>query len=563
MRIFKIASLLVFCVFVLLTVTQAFAQPAPDIGLLKPQGKWNVGIVKAQGESYCVMTNIFDGEVTLAFARNLDGYGSVAVGFRGSFFKQGSEYEVVLQADDAKARKFAGRVDGGHSVIVQIGMDDGFYLSLKGDGNLRVGLPEMDMAFDLREFSTSYISLLDCAGKLRHKGPRTAAMPIPPVEKSTLKSVKENVRPKKNTGKIAKLEQRQHVLMQQLIQQGKAAVLLAEQRRAIPPATKDGLRERELAARAARLWKEREDLQSQLAVVRKSIQENGFAVSENKSLKAELVAKRVQLVKLGKRQELKVTGGGLTVKEMEQKPDRKGIVSQVDIDDIIWNDVLRPQDAVAFSPREKELSRSIFALQKERDAVRAQLEMVRQFADESKFVARENNRLRTEIVNLQSEIAVLKSAQASVVDGLHGRLSQAQQHISSLANQLTFMSQQKEQLELKLDARDRQVITLRSAIGAKDRELLAAEIFSTDKDRQLSSLRSELVGLKSDRDEIIWKPQMQASSGRIGGYGVPQIQPMIHAVSLKEEPSLSFSVSSPVKEGSYKSLENMATVVVQ
>jgi len=563
MRVFGVALLLVFSVFAFLTVTQAFAQPAADIGLLKSHGKWNVGIVKAQGALYCVMTNKFDGEVTLAFARNREGYGSVAVGFRGSFFKPKSEYEVVLQADDAKARKFAGRANDGHSVIVQIGMDDGFYLSLKGDGNLRVGLPEMDMTFDLREFSTSYISLLDCAGKLRHKGPRTATMPVSPVEKSTLTSVKENVHPKKNTGKMAKLEQRQHVLMQQLIQQGKTSVLLAEQRRAIPPATKDGLRERELAARAARLWKEREDLQSQLAAVRKSIQENGSVTSENKSLKAELIAKRVQLVKLGKRQESKVTGDGLTAKEMEQKPDRKKIVSRVDINDIIWDDVLRPQDVVAFSPHEKELSRSIFALQKERDAVRAQLEMVRQFANESKSVARENNRLRTEIVSLQSEIVVLKSAQALVVDGLHGKLSQAQQQISSLANQLTFMSQQKKQLELKLDVRDRQVIVLRSAIGVKDRELLAAEIFSTDKDRQLSSLRAELVGLKSDRDEIIWKPQMQVSSERIRGHGVPQIQPMIHAVFLKGESSLRFGVSSPMKEGSSRSLENMATVVVQ
>lgn len=565
MRTFKIASLSVFCAFAFLTVTQAFALPAANIGLLKPQGKWNVGLVKAQGASYCVMTNKFDGEVTLTFARNLEGYGSIAVNFRGSFFKPGTEYEVALQPDDAKARKFPGRADGGRSVVVQIGLDDGFYLSLKGDRNLRIGLPEMDMTFALREFSTSYISLLDCARKLQNRGPRTTAMPVPPVEKSTLKSVKENVRPKKNTGKIAELEQRQHVLMQQLMQQGKASVLLEEQRRAIPSTMKEGLRERELAARAARLWKERENLQSQLAAVRKSIQKNGSASSENKSLKAELIAKRVQLGKMGKRKVPEMTSGGLTAKEMEQKPEleRKESISRIDIDDIIWDDTLRQQDTATFSPREKELSRSIFALQKERDALRAQIEMVRQFAEESKSVAVENSKLRTEIASLQSKIASMKFAQASVVEGLRVKLTKSQQQISGLKSQLTFMSQQKNQLALDLEARDKQARILQVSLGSKDRELLAAEIFSMEKDRQISSLWTELVKLKSERDEIIWKSRMQIGGRMMGEENVSQIRPTVQAVFWEEEPLPRFRFSSSVGKGDYNPFENIATVVVQ
>ncbi|MFH1157492.1 MAG: hypothetical protein V1721_01190 [Pseudomonadota bacterium] len=559
MRAFGIALLSVFCVFVFLTAAQAFALPAADIGLLKPQGRWNVGIVKAQGAAYCVMTNRFDGEVTLAFARSPEGYGSIAVDFQGSFFRPGTEYEVVLQADDAKARTFAGRADGGRSVIVQIGLDDGFYLSLKGDGNLRIGLPEMDMTFALREFSSSYISLLDCAGKLRHQGLRTAAMPVPPVEKASLEPVEEGVRSKTDTGKMAELGRRQQTLMRQLMQQGKTSVLLEEQRRAVPAAAKEGLRERELVSRADRLRKDREDLQSQLAAVRKSIQENASASPENKSLRAELIAKREQLGRMGK---APVAADSIPSAK-KPEPERKESVSRIDINDIIWDDEARPQDAAAISPREKELSRSIFTLQKERDALRAQLEMVRQFAEESKSVAGENNELRTEIAGLQSEIAALKSAQASVVESLQGRLGQAQQQISGLARQLTFMGQQKEQLALELEDRDKQAGILQAALGAKDRELLAAEISSMEKDRQFSSIRAELVGLKSERDESIWNLRMQTGGGRPGGQGVPQVQPMIQAVSLKGEPSLRFNIPSSVKEGSYRPSEDVATIVVQ
>ena len=557
MRTFGTVLCSMFCVLVFLTgtvVTQALALSAADFGLLKPQSKWNVGIVKTQSTSYCVMTSEFDGDIELTFTRNLEGYSSVAVNFQGSFFKQGMEYEVFLQTEGAESRRFIGRADGGRSLIIQIGLDDGFYLSLKGDGNLRIGLPEMDMTFALREFSTSYISLLDCASKIKNREPRTAAIPVTSVEKSLLTETEKAASPKMDIRKMTDLERRQQSLMQQLIQQGRTAVQLEEQRRAIPLLVKDGLRERELTFRVDRLQEEREDLQLQLVAVRKSIQKNGSATLENKSLKAELLAKRVQLGKTPI-----VASKKLIAKK--KKPEQKESVSCVNINEIIWDDAPQSENAAPFSLREKKLSQSFFALQKERDALRAQLEMVRQFAEESKSVARENNELRMEISNLQSEISVVKSARSSVVDNLRGKLNQARLQISGLTRQLTFMSQQKEKLVLDLEARNNQAKNLQVALGVKDRELLAAEISSMDKERKLSSLQADLVGLKSEHAESLWNLRMQTESEKTGRQ--PVIQPVIQPISLKREPSLKFNISPSMKEGFYRASSSAATVVVQ
>ncbi|MCK5518003.1 MAG: hypothetical protein KAI61_01185, partial [Alphaproteobacteria bacterium] len=180
-----------------------------------------------------------------------------------------------------------------------------------------------------------------------------------------------------------------------------------------------------------------------------------------------------------------------------------------------------------------------------------------------KSVAVENSKLRTEIASLQSKIASMKFAQASVVEGLRGKLSQAQQQISGLASQLTFMNQQKEQLALELEARDKQARILQTSLGSKDRELLAAEIFSMEKDRQISSLWTELVKLKSERDEIIWKSRMQIDGRVMGEESVSQIHPTVQAVFWEEEPSLRLDISPSVKKGFYNPFENIATVVVQ
>ncbi len=169
------------------TTSPAFGPSTTDIGLLKPHGIWQVGSVNAKNASYCAMVGQFDKEVSLAFARSPSGFGSLAINFPGEILETGNPYEVTLQVDDLEARRYNIRASSARSLIVQIGQDEDFYSSLGSNGTLHIGLPNVDVKFDLKKFSGSYISLISCADKLnQHEGPRTAAMPVTPVEKTPL-----------------------------------------------------------------------------------------------------------------------------------------------------------------------------------------------------------------------------------------------------------------------------------------------------------------------------------------------------------------------------------------
>ena len=194
MRYSKIILLSTLSAFALLTTTATsqaslFSSSATDVGLLKPHANWQVGPIDAKNTSYCAMINQFDKEISLAFARSNSGYGSLAIDFPGSILETGTTYPVTVQVDDTEARQYNVRASSPHSIIIQIGQDEDFYSSLGGNGTLHIGMPTVDMKFDLRKFSSSYISLISCSDKLPQQhgsGPKTAAMPVSPVEKLPL-----------------------------------------------------------------------------------------------------------------------------------------------------------------------------------------------------------------------------------------------------------------------------------------------------------------------------------------------------------------------------------------
>ena len=195
MRYSKLVLLSTLTAFALLTASttsRAFGPSVTDMGLLRPHDTWNVGAINAKNADYCAMVGQFDKEISLAFARNSKGSGSLAINFPGGILDTGMTYEVSLLVDDLQARHYNVRASSPRSLIVQIGQDEDFYSSLGSNGTLHIGLPTVDMRFDLTKFSSSYISLISCADKLpqQHDGPRTAAVPVTPVEKTPLAGAK-------------------------------------------------------------------------------------------------------------------------------------------------------------------------------------------------------------------------------------------------------------------------------------------------------------------------------------------------------------------------------------
>lgn len=189
MRYSKLALLSSLSAFALLTATSspAFAPSVTNLGLLRPQNIWQVSDINAKTASYCAMVSQFDKGISLAFARSPSGSGSLAIGFPSNVLDTSIEYQVTLQVDDLAARTYDVRPASPRSLIIQIGRDEEFYGTMGNNGTLRILMPTMDMRFDLAKFSGSYISLVSCTNNLpHHEGPRTAAMPVEPVEKASL-----------------------------------------------------------------------------------------------------------------------------------------------------------------------------------------------------------------------------------------------------------------------------------------------------------------------------------------------------------------------------------------
>lgn len=191
MRYSKLVLLSTLSAFALMgsSTARAVSTAEPvDLGMLQSKKDWNVGAVNTQNINYCAMVGQFDQNVSLAFARNPDGFGSLAIDFNTQRLETGKTYEVMMQVDDQEARQYTVRAANPRSLIVQIGQDEEFYNALSGNGTLNIEVGSIDMSFLLNKFSRSYISLINCADKLQHRndGPRTAAMPVPPVEKTPL-----------------------------------------------------------------------------------------------------------------------------------------------------------------------------------------------------------------------------------------------------------------------------------------------------------------------------------------------------------------------------------------
>lgn len=153
--------------------------PTMNLGHLKPQDQWKVGTVEANGAAYCAMVSRFEKQVVLAFARNPDGYGSLAMDFREKFFTPGRDYEVTLKPQGGKTRRLEGRASSDRSVVVQIGKDEALFGDLARGGKVDIGLPTIDASFALKKFEGAYDDLVRCAGGLAEK----SAMASPPAVK--------------------------------------------------------------------------------------------------------------------------------------------------------------------------------------------------------------------------------------------------------------------------------------------------------------------------------------------------------------------------------------------
>lgn len=481
MRHSKKAALSALSVLAILTGTAAAeaSSSRERFGWLKPQGEWKVGTASAaDGVPYCAMVNQYDEDVVLAFARNADGQGSVAVDFHKEFFTPGAPYEISLQIEDAKKLKLTGRASSERSVVVQVGQDEKFYAALSEGGNLTVDMADLTATFAVRRISQPYVSLLDCAAGLP-QGPQTAAVPVPGVEKTPLASVdavpegkdKEVVEAESKsvqeslTAKEAQLEQQkqkvaelEHKTGEQIKTRDALKLAVDSKEREIAQmreAQKDqetkrtgeiSQKEHELALHVSDLQKDRDTLKLQMEALKKSVQDNEAAVQANRTIKENLVAKEAQLAE--------------AIKQQVQKP---------------------AEMSRALSEAQAEYQAKLASAEVERNEMKKRLDTV----------VAENIPLKASMDQAQKDLAVSKA------------------HVADLEGRLALLTQQKQELATKMEAQDAQAKQLQAVITAKDMELMSTKATMVGDSQKLEDTQAELKNLAAERASVVDKLQTE------------------------------------------------------
>ena len=499
------------------TVAQAFVPPPTvNLGVLKPQSKWKVSTINAQNTSYCAMVNQFDNQVSLAFARSSEGYGSIAIDFNRNFFKPGEDYGVSLQVDDTGMHNFVARASGERSVIVQIGLDDHFYNALSGDGNLRIWLPSMDMTFALNKFSESYISLVDCAAKLQpqQSGPRTVAMPVPSVDKSSLPQVAEIQKDRARLQSQVEAVNGALKKKENIAEENKALeteLVEKRMRLAEPPIslTNSGLTAQEQAAPAsetvsaskpqeapqsAELQKDHDALKAHLAVVREFADESKATLEQNKMLKAQ--------------------ADELSKKLAQYKQQNETLTTQVIMNDKqskVLQTVLasKEQDLAAAREAAREDEKAVTGLQIQLKDKIAQFDSLqRQFDAQSNKLSMLTTTKQSEVARLEKQLTDFKAMNRSTADAsskAQSELDRARQDLAEAKDQLKFVTRQKDSLAMQADSRDRQ-----------NKELLARLQDQLNQTRQQASLaENQALRVAMQKDDLAAQLNSRAQQDQI------------------------------------------------
>jgi hypothetical protein len=476
------------------TATQALTPSVTNLGLLKPLDKWKVGTVNTQGAPYCAMVNQFDRQVVLAFARNGQGLGSVAMDFREPFFKEGAEYPVTLKVDGEKLRKLTGRASNNRSVVVQIGEDEHLYTAFNNNGGMQVGLPDIKVSFALDKFSNSYTSLVDCSAGL---GPKTVALPVGSVEKNALAPIDEEVAKIGKEDTLAALTSKEvDILDAQLNEKSSQEEDKSQQKLEALETLQSGLN------------KQLDQQKSRIAEL-----ERAKEISDRKLLAS---AETVAPVKAP------VATGKSSAQLLEQQQNKQ--LEQQQTNKIVDG----------LSKSEKTLAARVAQLQHERDGLQAQLESQRKLAAEthakettdiaatSAKTVDENKSLKAELAGKQAQLAAavkLQNQNAAERDSLKKQLDSAlafntdvQPDVKKMLEEkvaiegkLNAVKQEKQEIAARLESQEKQTKLLQAALIEKEKTLAEKEKTvsaqngsSDDADKKLGAVQAELASLKNE-----------------------------------------------------------------
>lgn len=550
MRYTKLALLSTLSAVALLTAastsSDAFSRPVTDMGLLRTRTDWSVGPIMAKNANYCAMVGKYDKDVTLAFARNQDGFGSLALNFKNKVLEAGKMYDVTLQIDDMEARQYSVRAANANSAIIQVGQDEDFYTSLGGNGVLNIDIASLKIAFALNDFSSSYISLVSCADKLQHGedvGPRTAAMPVPAVEKTPLPNGQKVAAATTPPSSLTTAEARASApvsLTAPPPQPTAAAKTVAAAPGPGVPTTVISSAD-DFDKRLAE-EKARQNLQQQADLVRKFADDSRLTQEENKDLKAKLakatedqadLKNKMALLKLEKDElasrvdmqdrQYKVLEAALSAKERDLSAVR-GLSIE---DNRSLVNVRKELEGLKMSQAStiKDLQDKLADKTEQYAALQSQYQdlekMHRSALADASHAQTELDLSRQSLSETQQRLSSSERQSKSLFENMRDQLDKARSQMSMFESQLSTLAMQKDDLANRLDIQTRQNNELRASLE--------------DREQQIAALRSRMSDMASVNNTSL--PPLPAPSKPLPTI-TPEVLPAPPLAALPPMPSM-------------------------
>ena len=498
-----LSTLSAFALLTASTASQAFAPSVTDMGLLRPHGDWHVGAINTHSANYCAMINQFDKEISLAFARNPSGYGSLAIDFPGEILETGTVYSVTLQVDDMEARQFNVRASSPHSVIIQIGQDEDFYGSLATNGTLRIALPAVDMRFELNKFSSSYISLVSCADKLQQpeQGPRTAAMPVTPVEKTALAGT-PLTSPAVPSQPVTAMSQKTHdglqmqkdAVQRSLLGNGvntaatnTAPIPLAQQK--IAAATTPAAGKSDIVWSADKNKEQDSAARDQKSVVSRLIADNKVVTEENAELKSKLEQSKTEQAELSNKINLLKT----------EKDDLQAKIDMQDKQSKLMEASLNAKERDLASVRTLSIEDSKTLAEVQSELTNLKHDHTMEIADLQTRLAEKSIQYDT-LQKQFSDVGAVRRSTEEQATQAQAELDLSRQRLTQAQDQLAASEQQRTELIARIDSQSQQskaLIDVQAELAAlkRDRSSTVADLQNrlSEKESQYSSLQKKFL----------------------------------------------------------------------
>lgn len=133
-------------------------QPAPAAA----KGNWSVRTVNAGNDTFCLMENRFDNDVTFMVGQRADGYSTLGLNYGIEMLQPDRNYMVTVQVDDVFEENFVAYAESDQTLVVQLGKKRSFFDALTTANAIRVAMQGSASTFTATGIAQNLSKMSQC-----------------------------------------------------------------------------------------------------------------------------------------------------------------------------------------------------------------------------------------------------------------------------------------------------------------------------------------------------------------------------------------------------------------